>query len=49
MNHPLQGLTTVFGRVFLSIIFLMSAVGNKIHNVNDVAGYIVEIGKLGCR
>lgn len=44
MNTVLQGLLAVAGRVLLSTIFLMSAVGNKIPNFNDVAGYMASAG-----
>ncbi len=40
----LQGATTVAGRVLLSAIFLMSAVGNKIPNFNAVAGVMESVG-----
>ena len=40
MNIQTQGIITVIGRVMLSTIFLMSAVGNKIPNFNQVAGYM---------
>lgn len=44
MNSTLQGLVNVAGRVLFSIIFLMSAVGNKIPKFNDVAGYMASEG-----
>lgn len=44
MNHPLQGSVTVLGRLMLSTIFLMSAVGNKIPKFHDVAGYMASEG-----
>ena len=44
MNQLLQSLTTVLGRVMLSTIFLMSAVGNKIPKFSDVAGYMSSEG-----
>jgi putative oxidoreductase len=37
MNAALQGITSVVGRVLLSGIFLLSAVGNKIPNFEEVA------------
>ena len=42
--NSLQGAITVLGRVMLATIFLMSAVGNKIPNFNDVAGYMASEG-----
>ena len=44
MNQPLQGAITVVGRSLLSLIFLMSAVGNKIPNFAGVAGYMASEG-----
>lgn len=44
MNSTLQGMFNVAGRVLFSIIFLMSAVGNKIPKFNDVAGYMGSEG-----
>ena len=44
MNSTMQGAMTVVGRVMLATIFLMSAVGNKIPNFNDVAAYIASEG-----
>jgi len=41
---PIQGVVTVMGRVMLATIFLMSAVGNKIPNFGDVAGYMASEG-----
>jgi putative oxidoreductase len=41
---PLQGITTVLGRIMLATIFLMSAVGNKIPNFENVAGYMASEG-----
>lgn len=37
MNNAIQGITTVGGRVLLTTIFLLSAVGNKIPQFSDVA------------
>ncbi len=42
--NPLQGIGTLLARVLLSLIFLMSAVGNKIPNFNQVAGYMASEG-----
>lgn len=44
MPTQVQGLLTVVGRVMLSTIFLMSAVGNKIPHFNDVVGYMQSHG-----
>lgn len=44
MPHTLQGLVTVFGRVLLSLIFLMSAVGNKIPKFSNVAALMESQG-----
>lgn len=44
MNATLQGIASVAGRVFLSGIFLLSAVGNKIPNFEDVAKYMESAG-----
>jgi len=43
-TNPLQGIGTVLGRVMLALIFLMSALGNKIPKFNDVAGYMASEG-----
>jgi putative oxidoreductase len=43
-TNPLRGIGTVLGRVMLALIFLMSAIGNKIPNFNDVAGYMASEG-----
>ena len=40
----LQGLLTVVGRVLLSTIFLMAAVGNKIPHFTDVAKVMESVG-----
>lgn len=40
MNNQLQGVLTVGARVMLSLVFLMSAIGNKIPNFNNVANYM---------
>lgn len=44
MPRALQGFLAVLGRVMLSAIFLMSAVGNKIPNFNAVAGVMGTVG-----
>ena len=43
-TNPLQGIGTVLGRVMLALIFLMSALGNKIPKFNDVVGYMASEG-----
>jgi putative oxidoreductase len=42
--ETLQGITSVMGRVLLSGIFLLSAVGNKIPNFDAVAGHMESAG-----
>ena len=44
MNSTIQGIVTVIGRVLLSAIFLLSAVGNKIPNFQQVAQYMASAG-----
>ncbi|QDU78928.1 Inner membrane protein YqjF [Polystyrenella longa] len=44
MNKTLQGIASLLGRIMISTIFLMSAVGNKIPNFNNVAGYMESEG-----
>ena len=44
MSPQVQGVLTVVGRVMLSTIFLMSAVGNKIPNFSGVVGYMQSHG-----
>ena len=44
MNDPLIGATSVAGRVLLVGIFFMSAVGNKIPNFSQIAGYMAGEG-----
>ncbi len=44
MPQTLQGLLTVAARAMLALIFLMSAVGNKIPNFSKVASYISSEG-----
>jgi putative oxidoreductase len=45
----IQGIITAVGRVMLSLIFLMSAAGNKIPNFNEVAGYMSSEGVPAAR
>lgn len=40
MQNPIQGIVAVVGRLALTAVFLMSAVGNKIPNFSDVAAYM---------
>ena len=40
----MQAVASLFGRLMIATIFLMSAVGNKIPNFNDVAGYMASEG-----
>lgn len=44
MLHAIRGVVALLGRVMLSAIFLMSALGNKIPNFNDVVGYMQAEG-----
>jgi len=44
MPRVLQGSLAVLGRMMLCAIFLMSAVGNKIPNFEQVAGYMAKAG-----
>jgi putative oxidoreductase len=44
MQNQIQGILTVAGRSMIALIFLMSAVGNKIPKFNDVAGYMASEG-----
>ncbi|MGD9636331.1 MAG: DoxX family protein, partial [Pirellulales bacterium] len=44
MNPTLNGVLTVAARVMISLIFLMSAVGNKIPNFNGIAQYMAGEG-----
>ena len=44
MNTQTQGIITVIGRIMLSLVFLMSAVGNKIPNFSQVANYMSSEG-----
>lgn len=40
----LQGPLAVLGRICLSTVFLMSAIGNKIPKFNEVAGFMAQAG-----
>ena len=44
MNPTINGILTVTGRTMMALIFLMSAVGNKIPNFNGVAQYMAGEG-----
>jgi putative oxidoreductase len=44
MSPKVQGILTVVGRVMLSTIFFMAAVGNKIPNFTEVAGSMQSKG-----
>jgi putative oxidoreductase len=44
MPRTLQGIVSVLGRILLSAIFLLSAVGNKVPNFQAVAGYMAKEG-----
>jgi putative oxidoreductase len=44
MQNPVQGITAAVGRSMIAIIFLMSAVGNKIPKFNEVTGYMATEG-----
>ena len=44
MSQALRGPLTVLGRLLLSTIFLLSAVGNKIPHFNDVAKVMETVG-----
>jgi putative oxidoreductase len=44
MNTTFQGILTVAGRTMLALIFLMSALGNKIPNFNVIAQYMGSEG-----
>ncbi len=43
-NNLVQDIGTVLSRIMIATIFLMSAVGNKIPNFNNVAGYMTSEG-----
>lgn len=49
MNDKLQGAVSVTGRVLLSGIFLLSAIGNKIPNFDGVVGYMEQAGVPAAR
>ena len=44
MNTTVQGILTVAARTMLALIFLMSALGNKIPNFNGIAQYMGSEG-----
>jgi putative oxidoreductase len=44
VNNQLVGVTSVAGRLLLVGIFFMSAVGNKIPNFSQIAGYMASEG-----
>lgn len=44
MPQPLIGTANIAARVMIAVIFFMSAVGNKIPQFNDVAGYMAGEG-----
>ena len=44
MPSSLQGVMSAAARVLIGLIFLMSAVGNKIPNFESVAGYMASEG-----
>ncbi len=44
MSRTVQGIVAVAGRLMLSAIFLLSAVGNKIPNFNQVAEVMSKVG-----
>ena len=44
MNKFVNTITTVVGRVAIAVIFLMSALGNKIPQFNGVAAYMASEG-----
>ncbi len=44
MSTFLQGPLSLLGRILLSAIFVMSALGNKIPNFSQVAGYMEQAG-----
>jgi putative oxidoreductase len=43
-NNLVQNIGAVLGRIMIATIFFMSAVGNKIPNFNNVAGYMASEG-----
>ena len=44
MNNPTKDLLSLAGRVMIATIFLLSAVGNKIPNFSNIAGYMASEG-----
>jgi putative oxidoreductase len=44
MSRIVQGIVAVVGRLMLSAIFLLAAVGNKIPHFNDVADVMAKVG-----
>lgn len=44
MHNAIQGLVSVAGRVSLAAIFLLSAIGNKIPNFDNVAEVMSQVG-----
>jgi putative oxidoreductase len=44
MSATLQGALSLAGRIMLSTIFLMSAVGKKVPDFNGTAGYMESVG-----
>ena len=44
MEAKQQAILSPIGRLLLGLIFLISALGNKIPNFNDVAGYMASQG-----
>ncbi len=44
MNNTFQSLLTVLGRVMIALIFLMSALGNKIPNFSGTVEYMSSAG-----
>ena len=44
MTDFAQGILNLFGRIFLCLIFFMSAIGNKIPKFNNVAEYMESEG-----
>src|SRR4051812_23049679 len=44
MSQAFQPVVSVSGRVFLSVIFVLSAIGNKIPHFNDVAQVMGNVG-----
>ncbi|MCA9261682.1 MAG: DoxX family protein, partial [Planctomycetales bacterium] len=44
MENQMKYLASVLGRIMVAMIFLMSAVGNKIPNFGSVAEYMASVG-----